>query len=69
MSDVFHRIARNPMTSEAVNLLAKVVPHFKPGKEMRDRINAARTNAASRNDYPKAPASVWPVLAQGHFLR
>jgi hypothetical protein len=43
MSDVFPRIARNPMTGEAVNLLAKVVPHFKPGKEMRDRINAART--------------------------
>jgi integration host factor subunit beta len=37
------RIARNPRTGEAVNLpAAKVVVHFKPGKEMRDRVNDAR---------------------------
>jgi len=36
------RIARNPRTGEAVNIPAKVVVHFKPGKEMRDRVNAAR---------------------------
>jgi integration host factor subunit beta len=36
------RIARNPKTGEAVNLLAKVAIHFKPGKEMRDRVNVAR---------------------------
>ena len=34
---------RNPKTGEAVNLPAKVAVHFKPGKEMRDRINATRT--------------------------
>ena len=38
------RIARNPKTGEAINLPAKVVVHFKPGKEMRDRVNAAREN-------------------------
>ena len=36
------RLARNPMTGEGVNLPAKVAIHFKPGKEMRDRVNAAR---------------------------
>jgi integration host factor subunit beta len=36
------RIARNPKTGEAVNLPAKVAIHFKPGKEMRDRVNAVR---------------------------
>jgi integration host factor subunit beta len=36
------RIARNPRTGEAVNLPAKVAIHFKPGKEMRDRVDAAR---------------------------
>ena len=36
------RIARNPRTGAAVNLPAKVKVHFKPGKEMRDRVNAAR---------------------------
>jgi len=43
--DLHHRparIARNPRTGEAVNLPAKVTTHFKPGKEMRDRVNAAR---------------------------
>jgi len=36
------RIARNPKTGEAVNLPAKVAVHFKPGKEMKDRINSSR---------------------------
>jgi integration host factor subunit beta len=36
------RLARNPKTGESVNLSAKVATHFKPGKEMRDRINASR---------------------------
>ena len=36
------RIARNPKTGEAVNLPAKVAIHFKPGKEMRVRVDAAR---------------------------
>jgi len=36
------RIARNPKSGEAVNLPAKVAIHFKPGKEMRDRVDAAR---------------------------
>ena len=36
------RLARNPMTGEAVNLPAKVAIHFKPGKEMRVRVDAAR---------------------------
>jgi integration host factor subunit beta len=43
--DLHHRpprIARNPRTGEAVNLPAKVAVHFKSGKEMRDRVNAAR---------------------------
>ena len=35
------RIARNSKTGEAVNLPAKVAVHFKPGKEMRNRVNAA----------------------------
>lgn len=33
------RIGRNPKTGEAVSLEAKYVPHFKPGKEMRDQVN------------------------------
>ena len=35
------RVGRNPKTGEAVSLPAKYVPHFKPGKELRDRVNEA----------------------------
>ncbi len=33
------RIGRNPKTGDSVRLDGKYVPHFKPGKEMRDRVN------------------------------
>jgi integration host factor subunit beta len=33
------RMGRNPKTGEMVELKGKYVPHFKPGKEMRDRVN------------------------------
>ena len=33
------RMARNPKTGERVPLAAKYVPHFKPGKELRERVN------------------------------
>ncbi|MBT00145.1 MAG: integration host factor subunit beta [Oceanospirillaceae bacterium] len=33
------RIGRNPKTGESVPLPAKYVPHFKPGKELRDQVN------------------------------
>ena len=36
------RIARNPKTGEALELPTKTLVHFKPGKEMRDRVNASR---------------------------
>jgi len=36
------RIGRNPKTGDAVSLSSKYVPHFKPGKELRDRVDAAR---------------------------
>ncbi|WP_440995925.1 integration host factor subunit beta [Arhodomonas sp. SL1] len=38
------RIGRNPKTGEAVALPGKYVPHFKPGKEMRERVNDGRDN-------------------------
>ena len=33
------RKARNPRTGEAVEVEAKRVPFFKPGKELRDRVD------------------------------
>ncbi|OUV62562.1 MAG: integration host factor subunit beta [Gammaproteobacteria bacterium TMED119] len=33
------RMGRNPKTGEPVSLDGKYVPHFKPGKELRERVN------------------------------
>jgi len=33
------RLGRNPKTGEQVALDGKYVPHFKPGKELRERVN------------------------------
>ena len=36
------RTGRNPKTGTAVALPGKHVPHFKPGKELRQRVNEGR---------------------------
>lgn len=33
------RVGRNPKTGESVELEGKYVPHFKPGKELRESVN------------------------------
>jgi integration host factor subunit beta len=33
------RKGRNPKTGDTVELTGKYVPHFKPGKELRERVN------------------------------
>ena len=35
------RVGRNPKTGETVKLDGKYVPHFKPGKELRERVDAS----------------------------
>jgi integration host factor subunit beta len=35
------RLGRNPRTGESVDVDAKRVPYFKPGKEMRERLNVS----------------------------
>ena len=35
------RVGRNPKTGDSVELTGKYVPHFKPGKELRDQVNAS----------------------------
>lgn len=34
------RVGRNPKTGDSVALSGKHVPHFKPGKELRERVNS-----------------------------
>lgn len=35
------RVGRNPKTGESVHVPQKYVPHFKPGKELRERVDAS----------------------------
>lgn len=44
------RKAHNPKTGERVYTEAKYTPHFKPGKEMRERINESRQHYAIKAD-------------------
>ncbi len=34
------RVGRNPKTGDAVMVPAKIVPHFKPGKDLRERVDS-----------------------------
>jgi integration host factor subunit beta len=36
------RVGRNPKTGESVTLPGKYVPHFKPGKELRERVDNSK---------------------------
>ena len=44
------RNAHNPKTGERVKTAAKYSPHFKPGKELRERIDAAKHRAPIQDD-------------------
>jgi integration host factor subunit beta len=48
------RTGRNPRTGEAVPVDEKVVPFFKAGKELRERVNRAK--AVVRTVLDRAPA-------------
>jgi integration host factor subunit beta len=39
------RVGRNPRTGASVDVDAKRVPYFKPGKEMRERLNLGEVTA------------------------
>lgn len=44
------RNAHNPKTGEKVITDAKYTPHFKPGKDLRDRVNASRQHYAIQHE-------------------
>ena len=53
------RQGRNPKTGEAVALSGKYVPHFKPGKELRDRVNESLV------EYPTPAAPIGRTRGDG----
>lgn len=42
------RVGRNPKTGDAVTLPGKYVPHFKPGKELKERVNESLQEQEAR---------------------
>lgn len=67
------RVGRNPKTGAPVSLPAKYVPHFKPGKKLRERVNRETSLAlesglrpsASSDDSP-GPSVTAPISVFGH---
>jgi integration host factor subunit beta len=49
------RRGRNPKTGAPVDIPAKRVPYFKPGKEMKELINLEGTTPASAAPAPSTP--------------
>jgi len=48
------RMGRNPKSGDAVPLRGKYVPHFKPGKELRERVNdQSPSSDSSSNQNPE----------------
>ena len=47
LRDKNERPGRNPKTGDSVALAGKYVPHFKPGKELRDRVNSLHEDSDS----------------------
>jgi len=44
------RMGRNPKTGSPVPLQGKYVPHFKPGKELRERVNENMASSSSNSN-------------------
>ena len=51
------RMGRNPRTGEQVEVAEKVVPYFKTGKEMRQRLNKPGSEPATKATKPAAAKS------------
>lgn len=46
------RVGRNPKSGEKVQVPAKYVPHFKAGKELRERVDVGAESAAKGREAP-----------------
>jgi len=53
------RIGRNPKTGEQVALSGKYVPHFKPGKELRERVNESLLGSDARTPMDTDASNEW----------
>ena len=51
------RRGRNPKTGDPVDIPAKRVPYFKPGKELKELINEEVASSSSQPTPPSSPSS------------
>jgi len=51
------RMGRNPKSGDAVPLRGKYVPHFKPGKELRERVNNSLKSEKDASENPPPPST------------
>jgi integration host factor subunit beta len=49
------RTGRNPRTGSAVEVSAKAVPYFKPGKELRERVNGGPLQSVAKKSRVTTP--------------
>ena len=59
------RIGRNPRSGERVDVPEKWVPHFKAGKELRERVDAADLSEVTVGAGESTDSPVFAVAAQG----
>lgn len=59
------RVGRNPRSGERVDVPEKWVPHFKAGKELRERVDAADLSEVVSASNESGEAPVFAVAAQG----
>ena len=59
------RIGRNPRSGERVDVPEKWVPHFKAGKELRERVDAADLSEVAVGAGESTDSPVFAVAAQG----
>ena len=57
------RVGRNPKTGASVELHGKYVPHFKPGKELRERVNESLTDSGEDVDNNGSTAIKLPPVS------
>lgn len=55
------RVGRNPKSGDPVSLPAKHVPHFKPGKQLRERVDRSHQRRQENPETQETQVSPSPV--------
>lgn len=61
------RIGRNPKSGEKVHVPGKRVPHFKAGKELRERVDVVYDEKINPADGETGKSGIEPPIHPDHF--